>query len=81
MIDVNDWQCENDSLSIRVSFDRDSKVTDESSLHHPKHLAQTASTDAGMQIDAKLEHPQNASVPINNRFDTDSKVTDRRFQH
>jgi hypothetical protein len=80
-IDIRLQHAENDPPPIRVSFDPDSKVTEQSSLQRWKHVAQIISTDAGTQIDLKVGHPENASAPITASFDRDSKVTDRRPKH
>jgi hypothetical protein len=50
-IDCNDEQSENEFVSIRVRFDSDSNVNDESDVHDEKELSPTNSTDAGRQID------------------------------
>jgi hypothetical protein len=50
--------------SIRLSFDPDSNVNEESESHDLKHDLPTISTNAGRQIDFNDEQPQSASASI-----------------
>jgi hypothetical protein len=54
-IDCNDEQREKAFASIRVSFDPDSNVNDESDEHDEKELVPRNSTVAGRQIDDEKE--------------------------
>jgi hypothetical protein len=75
-IDCIDEQQENACDSIRVSFETDSKVIDESNLHDSKHRLQRVSTEAGMQIDRNDEQSENAFASIRVSFEPDSKIND-----
>jgi hypothetical protein len=50
-IDFNDEQPESASAPIRVSFEPDSKVNDESNLQQEKERSERITTEAGRQID------------------------------
>jgi hypothetical protein len=50
--------------SIRVSFDPNSNVNDDSELHELKELLPRNSTEAGRQIDFNNEQPESAWASI-----------------
>jgi hypothetical protein len=54
-IDFNNEQPKNACASIRVNFDPDSNVNDESRLHPKKELSPRNSTEAGRQSDFNEE--------------------------
>jgi hypothetical protein len=54
-IDFSDEQPESALASIRVSFDPDSNVNDESDLHDEKECSPRNLTDEGRQIDCNNE--------------------------
>jgi hypothetical protein len=57
---LNDEQQVTALASIRVSVDTDSNVNSESEVHPKKHSLLRTSTNAGMQIEHRDEHEQNA---------------------
>jgi hypothetical protein len=62
-IDVNDEQRRRALSPIRVSFDPDSIVNEESDVHHENESLQSTSTEAGRQIecnDGQKEHDSNS---------------------
>jgi hypothetical protein len=63
-IDVNDEQSESARASIRVSFDPDSNVNEESDSHDEKEPSARNSTEAGIQIDCNDEQPDTAPASI-----------------
>jgi hypothetical protein len=73
-IDSNDKQEENASASIRVSFDSDSNVNDESDSHDEKDLSPRNSTDAGRQMDINDKQEWNESAPISDSADLNSNA-------
>jgi hypothetical protein len=75
-IDFNDEQPKSALGSIRVSFDPDSNVNDESDLHDEKELSPRNSTEAGRQIDCNDEQPYSARDPIRASFDPYSNVNE-----
>jgi hypothetical protein len=80
-IDFNDEQSEKAFASIRVSFDPDSNVNDESDLHEEKELAPRNPTDAGRQTDCNFEQLWKAFDSIRASFDPDSNENDERDVH
>jgi hypothetical protein len=58
-IDFNDAQSESAFAPIRVSFDPDSNINDESHQQYEKASSPRNSTDAGRQIDFNDEQPEN----------------------
>jgi hypothetical protein len=79
--DFNDEQSQSASDAIRVSFDPDSNVNDESDLHPQKDLSPRNSTEAGRQIDFNDEQLQSAHDAIRVSFDPDSNVNDESDLH
>jgi hypothetical protein len=67
--------------SIRVSFDPDSNVNDQSDLHLEKDSLPRNSTDAGRKIDCNDEQPESAPDSIRVSFDPDSNVNDESDWH
>jgi hypothetical protein len=55
-IDSNDEHSENAFASIRLSFEPDSNVNDESDVHKENEDSPRNSTEAGRQIDVNDEH-------------------------
>jgi hypothetical protein len=72
--DFNDEHPRNAAPSIRVSFDPDSKVNDESDVHQQKEPTQRTSTDAGIHIILSDEQEANEFSSIRVSLDPDSKV-------
>jgi hypothetical protein len=75
-IDLNDEQEENAFASIRISFDPDSNVNDESELHDEKQPSPRNSTEAGREIDLNDEQEERAYASIRIRLDADSNISD-----
>jgi hypothetical protein len=80
-IDSNDEQSESAFASIRVSFDPDSKVNDESDVHEENEDSPINTTEAGRQTDANDEQPSSAFASIRGSFDPDSKVNEQSESH
>jgi hypothetical protein len=80
-IDINDEQPPSASDSIRVSFDPNAKVNDESDVQSEKELSPRNSTEAGRQIDCSNEQPRKAEPSIRVSFDPDSNINDEINRH
>jgi hypothetical protein len=72
--EFNDAQSESAFASIRVSFDPDSNVNDESNSHQLKEHFPRVSTEAGRQTDSNESQDMNADDSIRVSFDSDSNV-------
>jgi hypothetical protein len=79
--DFNDEQPRNAPSSIRLSFDPDSNVNDESDLHQQKDPPQRTSTDAGIQIVLSDEHEANEFSEIRVSVDPNSNVNEESNVH
>jgi hypothetical protein len=73
-IDSNDEEPSSALASIRVSFDPDSNVNDESDLHEKKDPFPRNATDAGTQMNLKDEQHENDLVPISDSSDLNSNA-------
>jgi hypothetical protein len=62
--DFNEEHPRNACCSIRFSFDRDSKVNDESDSQKPNDPWQMISTDAGIQMNCNDEQMRNEPASI-----------------
>jgi hypothetical protein len=80
-IDFNDEQQQIAAASIRVSFDPDSNVNDESDVHPIKVQAPRNSTDAGKQMDSNDEQLESACDSTRVRFDPDSNINEQSESH
>jgi hypothetical protein len=79
---LSDKHSQSAYASIRVSFDPNSNVNDESELHMAKERFPRRSTDAGRQIDCNDEQPWSAYASIRASFDPDSNVNEESdLQH
>jgi hypothetical protein len=77
-IDESDRQLEKTLSPIHESRDPNSKVTDESDGYRQdraKHRLQSFSTEAGMQMDARVKLSENARSSIQERREPTSKTT------
>jgi hypothetical protein len=63
-------------VTIRLSFDPDSSVNEESDSHAKKQCRPRIPTEAGKQMDNSEEQPEKILAPIQVRFDQDSNVHD-----
>jgi hypothetical protein len=77
-IDCSDRHPESAFASIRVSFEQDSNVNDESDAQPERYLSPITSTKQGIQIDISLEQPVNAFASIRVSFESDSKTNPER---
>jgi hypothetical protein len=73
-IDCNDAQRESAFVSIRLSFDPDSNVNDESEEHDEKEFSERNSTKEGTQTDRNDEKCTNKSAPISYSFEWNSNA-------
>jgi hypothetical protein len=80
-IDFNDEHLENASASIRVSFDPDSNVNDDSDQHNEKASSPRNSTEAGRQIDLNEKQLENAFASIRVSLHPDSKNSEQTDLH
>jgi hypothetical protein len=62
-------------FSIRVSFEPDSKVSEESSRQQKKQHRERTLTEAGTQIERSDKHAARAVRPSSFSFELDSKAT------
>jgi hypothetical protein len=67
--------------SILTSCDPDSNVNVESEEQRKKHRRSRISTDAGMQMERRDVHEENASDLISFEFETARNVTSERIMH
>jgi hypothetical protein len=77
-IDFSDEQLAKDSASIELRCDPDSNVNVESEEQPKKHFWPRISTDAGMQIERRDVHKENALGLITFKCDTGRNVTSER---
>jgi hypothetical protein len=77
-IDLNDEQLKNAFFSIRLSFDPDSNVNDESDSQEAKEFSARDSSWAGRQIDCNAEQFRNACDSIRVSLDPDSHANEER---
>jgi hypothetical protein len=68
----------NTPASIDDSLEPDSRVNVQREEHFTKQNCRSRSTDAGMQIDGRLQQPLKANSSIDKSFDLDSNVTEAR---
>jgi hypothetical protein len=61
---------------MRVSFEPDSNINDESDVHDKKELSPRNSSEAGRQIDFNDEQPESAFASIRVSLDPFSNVND-----
>jgi hypothetical protein len=80
-IDVSLRQSAKAVVSIRVSFEPNSKMTAVSDLHVAKHFRGRDSTAAGIRNVRRAPHPENASLPITLSRDPGSIVTSTSAWH
>jgi hypothetical protein len=72
--DANDERPESAFASIRIKFEPDSNVNDDSELQRDKHSSQRISTEAVIQVDSDDEHKASAFASIRIKFDPDSNA-------